>query len=153
MLANLILPEIKVSVTRDKKYRLKDLYQVNSSFEIAEVFKWVFDQDTIDFTEEAVMLCLNRANKVLGWFTISKGGMTGTVMDPRVVITIAMNMPGTTSIAIAHNHPFGNLKPSSADEEITKKIKEAVKYFDIRLLDHVIISDDSYFSFADEGIL
>ncbi len=95
---------------------------------------------------------LNRANKINHFEIISQGGITGTVADPRIILKRALE-EGAVSIILCHNHPSGNLRPSRADEELTLKIKEASKYFDIKLLDHIIVSDEGYTSFADEGIL
>ncbi|HEV3249603.1 MAG TPA: DNA repair protein RadC [Puia sp.] len=95
---------------------------------------------------------LNRANKINHFEIISQGGITGTVADPRIILKRALE-ERAVSIILCHNHPSGNLKPSRADEELTLKIKEASKYFDIKLLDHIIVSDEGYTSFADEGIL
>ena len=78
--------------------------------------------------------------------------MTGTVCDPKIVFTVALNC-GATSLILSHNHPSGNLYPSNADKEVTKKIKEGGLLLDIRLLDHIIISDENYFSFADDNII
>lgn len=102
--------------------------------------------------EVFVVVFLNRANKVLHHETISEGGITGTVADPRIILKKALEH-NATSIILSHNHPSGNLKPSRQDEELTFKIKEAAKYFDIAVTDHIIVSDEGYFSFADEGIL
>ena len=95
---------------------------------------------------------LNQSNKINRIETISKGGITGTIADPRVILKKALE-ENAVSLVLCHNHPSGSLKPSRQDEEITKKIKEAAKYFDIKVLDHIIVSDSGYFSFADEGIL
>jgi DNA repair protein RadC len=95
---------------------------------------------------------LNRANKINHFEIISQGGITGTVADPRVILKKALE-EDAVNIILCHNHPSGNLRPSRPDEELTVKIKEAVKFFDIRLLDHIIVSREGYFSFADEGIL
>ncbi len=95
---------------------------------------------------------LNRANKINHFEIISEGGITGTIADPRIILKKALE-EDAVSIILCHNHPSGSLKPSRSDEELTLKIKEAAKYFDIKVLDHVIVSDDGYFSFADEGIM
>lgn len=95
---------------------------------------------------------LNRANKINHFQIISEGGMTGTVADPRIILRKALE-EDAVSLILCHNHPSGSLKPSKADEELTQKIKEAARYFDIKILDHLIVSDDGYYSFADEGIL
>ena len=98
------------------------------------------------------VLFLNRANKVNHFEIISEGGITGTVADPRIILKKALE-ENAVSIILCHNHPSGSLKPSRADEELTSKIKEAAKYLDITVLDHIIVSDSGYYSFADEGIL
>jgi DNA repair protein RadC len=106
-----------------------------------------------DFKHEVfAVLFLNRSNKVNHFQIISEGGITGTVADPRIILRKALE-EDAVSIILCHNHPSGSLKPSKADEELTYKIKEAAKYFDIKVLDHLIVSDDGYYSFADEGIL
>ncbi|MFI5155957.1 MAG: DNA repair protein RadC [Chitinophagales bacterium] len=95
---------------------------------------------------------LNRANKINHFEIISQGGMTGTVADPRIILKKALEMDAVNLI-LCHNHPSGSLKPSRADEELTAKIKEASSYFDIKVLDHIIVSEEGYFSFADRGML
>ena len=102
--------------------------------------------------EVFAVLFLNRANKINHFEIISEGGITGTVADPRIILKKALE-EDAVNIVLAHNHPSGSLKPSRADEELTNKIKEAARYFDIRVLDHIIISDLGYYSFADEGLL
>jgi DNA repair protein RadC len=98
------------------------------------------------------VLFLNRANKINHFEIISEGGMTGTVADPRIILKKALE-EDAVNIVLCHNHPSGSLKPSRADEELTNKVREAARYLDIRVLDHIIISDDGYFSFADEGLI
>ena len=98
------------------------------------------------------VLFLNQANRVIHYEIISEGGITGTVADPRIILKKALEK-NAVSLILCHNHPSGSLKPSRADEELTYKIKEAAKYFDIKVLDHLIVSEEGYFSFADEGKL
>jgi DNA repair protein RadC len=106
-----------------------------------------------DYKHEVfAVIFLNRANKINEFKIISEGGITGTVADPRIILKKALEQDAV-SIILCHNHPSGSLKPSRADEELTHKIKEAAKYFDIKVLDHLIVGDDGYYSFADEGIL
>lgn len=102
--------------------------------------------------EVFAVLFLNRANKINHFQIISEGGITGTVADPRIILKKALE-EDAVSLILCHNHPSGSLKPSRADEELTQKIKEAAKYFDIKVLDHLIVSEDGYFSFADEGLI
>jgi DNA repair protein RadC len=122
---------------------------VKSSLDIAQYLKAVLK----DFTYEVfAVLFLNRANKINHFEIISRGGITGTVADPRMILKKALENDAV-SLVLSHNHPSGSLKPSRADEELTLKIKEAAKYFDIKILDHIIVSEEGYYSFADEGLL
>lgn len=102
--------------------------------------------------EVFAVVFLNQANKINHTEIISKGGITGTVADPRVILKKALD-ENATAIILCHNHPSGNLQPSRADEQLTQKIREAAQYFDIKLLDHIIVSEEGYYSFADEGKL
>lgn len=112
-----------------------------------------FPEDTIALHETFVVGYLNRANRLIGVYELSKGGITGTVADPRLVLSVALKT-AATGIILAHNHPSGNLQPSTQDKEITRKIQEASKLLDITLLDHlIVVSDGAFYSFADEGQL
>lgn len=102
--------------------------------------------------EEFWIIYLNNSNKVLKKEQLSKGGMTGTLVDTRLVMKHALETRAT-SVILCHNHPSGTLRPSQADKDITKKLKDAGSILDIKVLDHLIITQKTYFSFADEGIL
>ncbi len=102
--------------------------------------------------EVFAVVFLNRANKMNHYEIISEGGITGTVADPRIILKKALEHDAV-SIVLCHNHPSGNLRPSRQDQELTIKIKEASGYFDIKVLDHIIVSEEGYYSFADEGML
>ncbi len=102
--------------------------------------------------EEFWIVIMNRAHRVLNSIKISQGGLTGTVIDTRMILKHALDKKAT-SLIVSHNHPSGNKKPSEADINITRKIKNAAALMDISLLDHIIIAGTSYFSFADEGLL
>ncbi|MFY8007367.1 MAG: RadC family protein [Sediminibacterium sp.] len=95
---------------------------------------------------------LNRGNRILSLETISIGGLTGTVADPRIILKKALEQDAT-ALVLCHNHPSGNLTPSRADEQLTQKIKQAAALMDIQVLDHIIVSHEGYFSFADEGMI
>lgn len=106
-----------------------------------------------DYRHEVfAVLFLNRANKINHFEIVSEGGITGTVADPRIILRKALEQDAV-NIILCHNHPSGSLKPSRADEQLTAKIKEAACFFDIVVLDHVIVSENGYYSFADEGLL
>ena len=138
--------KVKVSVTKGDKVT------ITSPEKMVEVMRSIFNADTLMWTEEVIMVCLNRANDVVGYYRVSSGGFSGTILDPRVVMTIALNN-ASSSIILAHNHPSGNLKPSEGDKAITDKIRNACAFFDMKLLDHLIITDESYFAFSENGLL
>ena len=106
----------------------------------------------MEFKEEFYIILLNRANKVLGWYKVSEGGMSGTVVDPKLVFSIALKSMAS-AILLSHNHPSGNLKPSNEDINLTKRLKEAGALLEIPVLDHLILTSDGYYSFADEGMM
>lgn len=125
---------------------------MRTSHEVYNIAKHIHETEGNDFQEFFYVLFLNRANKPTGYYVASKGGMTGTVADPRLIIKAAA-LAECCSIVLIHNHPSGTTKPSRADEELTKKIKEACRFFDIQVLDHVIYAGENYYSFADEGLI
>lgn len=102
--------------------------------------------------EEFWLLMLNRANRVISRFKVSQGGLSGTVIDTRIILKKALENLAS-SIIVCHNHPSGNKQASDADVKITEKLKKAAEFLEIKLLDHIIIADKSYFSFADEGLI
>ncbi|MBI3501132.1 MAG: DNA repair protein RadC [Bacteroidetes bacterium] len=123
--------------------------KIISSKDIYEIFRPLF----LDLPhEEFHILLLNRTNLLIKKENVSKGGISGTVVDPKIIFKTALSYQAS-SIVLCHNHPSGNLKPSSEDISLTKKIKEAGAFLEIPILDHVIITDTGYFSFADEGMM
>ena len=106
-----------------------------------------------DFTFEVFgVLFLNRANKINHFEIISRGGISGTIADPRIILKLALEY-NATGLILCHNHPSGNLQPSKADREITEKIIKAAAFLDIKIVDHIIVSDEGYLSFMDEGLM
>jgi DNA repair protein RadC len=127
----------------------KDLLQIRSSSDVKDLIIPNF----ADLThEEFFCIFLNRANKVIKIDQLSKGGISGTVTDVRLIFKNAVVLTAS-GVIVAHNHPSGNLQPSGSDVKITAKIKEAGNLLDIQLLDHLIIYDSNYYSFADNGLL
>jgi DNA repair protein RadC len=126
--------------------------QIKTSKDSYQALKLFFDQDTIELTETFLVIYLNRANNTIGWMKVSSGGITGTVVDQRIVLATALKAAATAMI-LAHNHPSGQIQPSHADIELTKKIKQAGLIMDIPVIDHIILGDNNYYSFADEGII
>ena len=113
----------------------------------------VYDEETIGYKETFKVLLLNNANKIIGYTTISEGGLTSTIVDVRMILQTAL-VSNATSIILTHNHPSGNPHPSIHDDNLTKKIKSACELMDIRLLDHIIVTPyDSFYSCCDEGRL
>jgi DNA repair protein RadC len=131
--------------------QLSTLPKVITSKDAEKCFREVWS-NKMEYVEEIYALLLNRANRALGFSRISIGGTTGTVVDTKVIFQTALKA-NSHSLILCHNHPSGNLKPSDADIKITKAIKEAGRIMEIPLLDHLIITDEGYYSFADEGIL
>jgi DNA repair protein RadC len=112
-----------------------------------------FTEDLISLQEMFVVMYLNRANRVIGVYRLSLGGITGTIADPRLILATALKV-AASSIILAHNHPSSNLKPSKADELLTNKIKQGAQFMDIQVSDHLILSsEEGYYSFADEGMI
>ena len=122
---------------------------VRSSTDVAAYLKTKLK----DYTHEVfAVLFLNRSNKIIDFQIVSSGGISGTVADPRIILKQAVQL-GASVIILSHNHPSGNLKPSRADEDITHKIVKAASYLDIKVADHIIVSEEGYFSFADEALM
>ena len=125
---------------------------ITSSRFAYRLMKGCWDQGKIEFLEQFKVLLLNQSNKALGIYEASSGGITGTVVDIRLLFAAALKA-GAVGLIIAHNHPSGHTLPSNPDRCITRKIAQAGELLDIKLLDHLIITSESYYSFADEGAL
>ncbi|WP_276481000.1 JAB domain-containing protein [Paraflavitalea pollutisoli] len=117
-----------------------------------KIFLGHWNMDRIQFIEEIKILLLNASRKVLGIVHLGTGGISATVVDLRIIYGIALKTCAC-QIILCHNHPSGGLTPSMSDQKITRKLKEAGELLDINFLDHLIISDTEYYSFADEGLL
>jgi len=142
-----IVAALELGIRRDATEKQTQVY--NSSNDIAHFLKAKFQYLS---KEIFAVVYLNNSNKLIHEEVISEGGITGTLVDTRIILKNALSY-GATNIILCHNHPSGNLKPSEADKKITDKIKQAATLLDIHLLDHIIVSDEGYFSFADEGLL
>lgn len=134
------------------KFQSVDELKVTDSLSAFEVLRDNWNSDTMELQEEFKLLLLDRDNKVLGVYNLSKGGIAGTVVDIRLMMVVALKSKAS-AIILAHNHPSGNMKPSVNDRNLTKKIMEACRFLDIGLLDHIILTNKKYYSFSDEGIL
>ena len=142
----------EVELVYKTKVKPSERPKINSVKDCYQLLKELWNENTIEMQEEFKVLLLNRGNKVIGIYEASAGGITGTVADPRLILAAAIKSL-SVSIILSHNHPSGNLKPSRADEELTQKIKVAAGYHDIKVIDHIIITSEGYYSFADEGVL
>lgn len=140
----------EISVSYSTKVKAKDRVQVTKSLSAFEIFIQCFP--SLEHREYFYIMLLDRGNKVLGVYQVSAGGVTGTVVDPKIVFQVALKA-NACSIIMAHNHPSGGIHPSEADISLTRKLKNAGEFLDITVMDHLIITDDRYYSFADEGRL
>ena len=140
----------EISISYSQKIKASDRQSIKHSQDIEQIVRTIFP--SIEHREFFYLICLNRANHVLGYHQVSVGGITGTVADIRIIFQTALKA-NASSIIIVHNHPSGNSSPSNTDCLLTNKIKEAGKLLDIPVLDHLILTAESYLSFADESLL
>ena len=133
--SNQDINNVKISSSNDVNNYIRSVYPVS-----------------IDIREAMLVLLLNNSNRTLGYSIASIGGLTGTLVDVRLVLRDAL-LTQSTGLILIHNHPSGTLKPSQSDINITNKVKKAAELMDIKVLDHLILTEDSYYSFADDGIL
>ena len=141
----------KLSVVESTDANKFEVVKIVNSQSCAE-FARQFYTDDIEIFESFFLALLDRQNQTIGWAKISQGGVAGTVVDPIIVAKYAIDTL-SSSVILVHNHPSGNLNPSLADKEITKKIKGTLELFNVQVLDHIILTKDSFYSFADNGLL
>lgn len=139
------IKEIRVSYSSGNTNKIK----INNSKDSYELLLSCWSKNTIELQEEFKVLLLNRNHQVLGIYPLSKGGVTGTVVDAKLVFSVALKC-NASSVILAHNHPSGNLQPSEMDRRLTAKLKTAGSYLDISVLDHIILTRQNYYSFSDE---
>lgn len=144
-----LAPEVKLRILRGKK--VKD-NKITSAKETVEVLKKFLTPAKIQTQEYALAIFVNNNNNVLAVYQFGMGGFTATVMDKRLLMAAALKL-GATAMVLCHNHPSGSLKPSTADLEITKDIKKLASIHDMNILDHIIVTKDGYYSFAENGVL
>ncbi len=142
----------EISLTYKRKVKADDRPKVSCSSNAYKLFRENWDNLTINLMEEFKILLLDRNNSCMGIVPISKGGVSGTVVDAKLIFASALKAR-SCGIILGHNHPSGNLMPSEADKTLTRKLIVAGKYLDIRILDHIIITDEDYFSFADKDCI
>ncbi|MEI6752358.1 MAG: JAB domain-containing protein [Paludibacter sp.] len=143
-----VIPEITL------KYKKGDVLKckIRQSSDAVEVLRKFYDEDVFELTETVIVLYLNAANNTIGWMKHSTGGTNQTVVDPKLVVGTALKC-GASAILLSHNHPSGQTVPSSNDKDITKMLKNGCDFFNILLIDHIIVTEDSYYSFGDEDEL
>lgn len=144
------IPEFKISL--NFKQKPAERIAVKSSEDAAAVCRKCFDADTMEWTESFIVIALNRASKVIGFYKVSQGGLSGTVADPRVILQFAL-LSNASSIILAHNHPSGNLNPSNSDKQMTTRLCAAAMLMEIQILDHIIMTAESHYSFLEHGEL
>jgi DNA repair proteins len=143
----------EVKITYHPKVKASERVRIYSS---ADVYKLLidnfYDEDTIEHKESFKVVLLNQANKVLGVTSISEGGISETIADIRIILQAAI-LSNASGIILTHNHPSGNLLPSQEDKTLTQRVKESAQIMRISLLDHLIVSNEAYYSFTDEGLI
>lgn len=142
----------EVELVYKSKVKASDRPQLNRGSEVGKFLKQNWDLNRIELQEQFKVILMNRNHRVLGLYEASSGGMFGTVADPKLIFIAALKI-NACNLIIAHNHPSGNLTPSEADKKLTQRIKYGADLLDMRLLDHIIITTEGYYSFADEGLL
>ena len=141
------IPEFKLRFEKSDFVKAK----ISISKDAADYCKQFFFDD-INIYESFFMVLLNNENNTIGFAKISQGGITGTIIDPMIVAKYAIESLAK-GVILCHNHPSGNLNPSNSDKFCTEKIKEGLSFFDCKVLDHIIITTDNFYSFADSGII
>lgn len=149
---NIALQLAEVKLVFKTKVKPSERVTIVSSLSAYKLLISIYDKETIEYKEYMKVLLLNQSNKVLGVHNLSEGGIDGTYADVRQILQIAL-LSNATSIIISHNHPSGNTEPSMNDKKLTSAIEQACKYMNIQLLDHMIVTPESYFSFADKGMI
>jgi len=142
----------EVQVSYKPKFKASERPRITSAKDSFNILLNQWDHNKLEYIEQFKIMLLNRGNRVLGVMEVSQGGFAGTVADPKVIFSTALKCCAS-SIILAHNHPSGTLKPSQADINLTRKLKDGGALLDIAVLDHLIIASEGYYSFADEGVL
>lgn len=148
----MIIPELALSVSLNKNVILEELPIIKNTIDTVLILRELYTKDTFLWKEEVILLCLNMNRQIIGYHKVSLGGMTSSVLDVRTIFTVAIQSLAV-AIIITHNHPSGNKNPSVQDIEITEQIKKAGDILNIPLLDHIIVTQNDYFSFKNNRML
>ena len=142
------VPEIKISY----KNGTNQNYKIANSKDAYNVIREFFNKDTIEYNEEFLALYLNTNNKCIGWYRVSVGGLHASVVDAKVIFAVALKS-AASSVILAHNHPSGNLQPSTQDRKVTETLVEGGRILGINIHDHLIVNDKAFYSFSDQGLI
>jgi DNA repair protein RadC len=142
------LPQITLKWKKGEELNCKIL----KSSDAADLFRKIWDEDSLTIYETMICIFLNRQSNTIGWLKVSQGGLSGTICDNRLILATALNCLAS-AIIMCHNHPSGNLKPSDTDISVNRKLSDACKLMDMQVLDSLILSEDGYLSMADEGLI
>ena len=144
------IPQIKLSYAADRTAEKKYGEAITGATAVAEVLREWWDKDTLTFTESMVAVLLNRRNKIIGILPVSEGSTSACICDVRKIVVAAL-IANASGVILAHNHPSGNLRPSPQDDNITRMTSGALKAVDIKMLDHIILTDENFYSYQDDG--
>ena len=150
--SNALLQVSEIQLVYRPKVKASERMRVIEAKSAYEVLLKSWDRDTIEIVEQFKIMLLNKSNKVLGISLISVGGISSATVDTKVLFGIALKS-GASQIILAHNHPSGYIMPSDADKRLTRKIVEASRYLDIEVLDHIIVTPEKFYSFADMRLI
>jgi len=145
------LAEVQAKYVRSIDFETKTR-KIGGSRELERFIRPFYDRDQIAYRESFFAMYFSRANEIISVFKCSEGGVSGCFVDAKLILAQAL-IAGASGIAVCHNHPSGNLYPSDADKKLTIRLKEACSFMDMILIDHIILTPNSYFSFMDDGIL
>lgn len=134
------------------KVKASERPKISTSSDCYKLFLKQWDVNKIEFVEQFKVMLLNRANRVLGIYEVSTGNVSGCIADPKQIFCAAIKA-NASFLVLSHNHPSGNLQPSKVDENLTTQLVQAGNFLDLKVLDHIILTNESYVSFADEGLL
>jgi len=146
------IPVARITLSYSCEIAPSDRLKVNDSKDSVKIFRQLWNPDTLELQEHFGVLLLNNSNRAMGFYPLSSGGMTSTIIDVRLILIAALNASAVGIIA-CHNHPSGIIYPSVSDRELTEKIRKAAELLDLQFLDHIILTKENYFSFADNGEL
>jgi DNA repair protein RadC len=144
-----LVPQVKIRLTRGKKVYTNKITTIQSCVDILRKF---IGKGQIETQEFFAVMYLNNNNNVLGVYIVGMGGYTSVVAETRLILSAGLRI-GATGLVLCHNHPSGNLQPSEADKQVTKKIEAGAKFHDMKVLDHIILTKDGYFSFASDNLI